>query len=219
VARGGRIVAAALGICLISFLGGFVVFATLASRMGTAEVERADGIVVLTGGEHRLSEAARLLSEGLGRRLLISGANPMATAEDLHRNSGLSAALFRLSVDIGYSAHDTVGNADETRAWAHEHGFQRLIIVTSSYHMPRTLAELGRAMPCAKLIPYPVISSNFRTERWWTHGATARLLFSEYVKFLPAAARLGLARLVGAFGASALAARVTLAHALLGSRP
>jgi hypothetical protein len=71
--------------------------------------------------------------------------------------------------------------------------------------MPRTLAELGRAMPRVMLIPYPVISPNFHTERWWTHGATARLLFSEYVKFLPAAARLGLARLVGAWETSAFA--------------
>jgi hypothetical protein len=71
--------------------------------------------------------------------------------------------------------------------------------------MPRTLAELGRTLPRVRLIPYPVISNNFQTERWWTDAATARLLFSEYVKFLPAAARLGIARLVGAFEGGALA--------------
>ena len=196
MARGGRIAAAAAGVGLLAFVGGFVTFAGSASRVRPAAFDRADGIVVLTGGQHRLSEAARLLAEGRGQRLLISGANRMATAEDLLRNSGLDARLFRLSVDIGYSAHDTIGNADETRAWAGAHGFSKLIIVTSSYHMPRTLAELGRVMPRAKLIPYPVVSRNFRTERWWTHLATARLLFSEYVKFLMAAARHTLARLL-----------------------
>jgi uncharacterized SAM-binding protein YcdF (DUF218 family) len=205
VARAPKIVAAALGICLAAFFAGFIAFATLASRLSAAEAVRGDGIVVLTGGQHRLSEAARLLSEGRGKRLLISGANRIATAEDLHRRSGLDARLFRSSVDIGYAAHDTIGNADETRAWARAHGFSRLIIVTSSYHMPRTLAELGRTLPRVRLIPYPVISRNFHTERWWTHAATARLLFSEYVKFLPAAARLGIARLVGAFEGGALA--------------
>jgi uncharacterized SAM-binding protein YcdF (DUF218 family) len=205
VARAGRFAAAALGICLAAFFAGFIVFASQASRLSAAEAVRGDGIVVLTGGEHRLSEAARLLSEGRGKRLLISGANRIATPEDLHRRSGLDARLFRSSVDIGYAAHDTVGNADETRDWARVHGFSRLIIVTSSYHMPRTLAELGRALPSVRLIPYPVVSSNFHTERWWTHAATARLLFSEYVKFLPAAARLAIARLVGALGDGALA--------------
>jgi len=42
-----------------------------------------------------------------------------------------------------------------------------------------------------------VVSPNFRTERWWLHGATARLLFTEYLKFLPSAARLGVAKLLG----------------------
>lgn len=202
--RAGTQVAAALGACLALFVGGFVVFANCASRLSAAEDERADGIVVLTGGVHRLSEAARLLSEGRGKRLLISGVNPMATPGDLHRRTGLGAALFR-SVDIGYAAHDTIGNADETQAWARAHGFSRLIIVTSSYHMPRTLAELGRVMPRVVLIPYPVISPQFQTERWWSHAATTRLLFFEYVKFLPAAARLGLARLFYAWGGNAFA--------------
>ena len=205
MARKGRIVAAAAGVLLAAFVAGFVVFASCAAQFDADDDARADGIVVLTGGEHRLSEAARLLSQGRGKRLLISGANRMATPEDLHRNSGLDAALFRLRVDIGYAAQDTVGNADETRAWARAHGFMRLIIVTSSYHMPRTLAELGRAMPEATLIPYPVIAGNFRDRHWWTHGATARLLFSEYVKFLPAAARLGLARLLYTWGGNAFA--------------
>jgi hypothetical protein len=55
------------------------------------------------------------------------------------------------------------------------------------------------------LIPYPVVSRNLRTEGWWMHAATARLLFSEYVKFLPSAARYGIARMFGAWDASALA--------------
>ena len=55
-------------------------------------------------------------------------------------------------------------------------------------------------MPEVVLVPYPVVSQNFRTERWWLHGATARLLFSEYVKFLPSAARLGVARLLAVVG-------------------
>ena len=82
--------------------------------------------------------------------------------------------MFKCCVDIGYAAHDTTGNAEETKAWASANGFSRLIIVTSSYHMPRSLVELGRAMPATTLVPYPVVSRNFRTERWWLHAATAR---------------------------------------------
>ena len=198
MAGAGRIVAAAVGVVLFAFLGGFVIFASSINRyVAAAESGRADGIVVLTGGEHRLSEAARLLAEGRGKRLLISGANRMATREDLHRKSGLSPALFDCCVDIGYDALTTSGNALETKAWAADRGYARLILVTSSYHMPRSLVELQRAMPEVALLPFPVVSRNFRTERWWLHGATARLLFTEYLKFLPSAARLGVAKLLG----------------------
>ena len=196
MAGGGRLVAAAAGFALFVFLGGFVVFASSITHYAVVAGVRADGIVVLTGGEHRLSEAARLLAEGRGTRLLISGVNRATTRHDLHRKSGLSPAMFE-RVDVGYAAHDTSGNAEETKAWAAAHGFSRLIIVTSSYHMPRSLTEIGRAMPATALIPYPVVSANFRTERWWMHGATARLLLFEYVKFLPSAASFCVARLLG----------------------
>ncbi len=196
MARGGRYLAAAVAIVLFAFVGGFVIFASSIAHYAPAAGLQADGIVVLTGGEHRLSEAARLLAEGRGKRLLISGANRQATRQDLYRKSGLSTKLFE-RVDVGYAAHDTSGNAEETKAWASAHRFSRLIIVTSSYHMPRSLIELGRAMPATALVPYPVVSGNFRTERWWMHGATARLLFSEYLKFLPSAARYCAARFFG----------------------
>jgi hypothetical protein len=60
-------------------------------------------------------------------------------------------------------------------------------------------------MPEVALVPYPVVSRNFRTKRWWLHGATTRLLLTEYVKFLPSAARFGMARLFGSWEGSALA--------------
>jgi len=195
VARGGRYLAGAVAIALFAFLGGFVIFASSIAHYAPVDGLRADAIVVLTGGEHRLSEAAKLLSENRGKRLLVSGVNRATTHADIYRMTGLSPERFKCCVDVGYAAHDTTGNAEETRAWASAHRFSKLIIVTSSYHMPRSLVELGRVMPATTLVPYPVVSRNFRTEAWWLHAATARLLFSEYVKFLPSAARMYVARL------------------------
>jgi uncharacterized SAM-binding protein YcdF (DUF218 family) len=195
VARAGWILAGAAGVILLLFGAGFLVFASAIARYTPATNARADGIVVLTGGEHRLSEAVRLLAEGRGKRLLISGANPIASRADLLRKSGLSTGIFKCCVDIGYAAHDTKSNADETKAWADNWGFVKLLIVTSTYHMPRSLTELGSVMPDVVLVPYPVISRNFRNERWWLHPGTARLLLSEYLKFLPSAVRYAIGRL------------------------
>ena len=65
----------------------------------------------------------------------------------LQRLSGLDEEKFNCCVDLGYAALDTIGNADETRRWAEALHYDSLIVVTASYHMPRSLAELARAMP------------------------------------------------------------------------
>jgi uncharacterized SAM-binding protein YcdF (DUF218 family) len=189
----------------LAFVGGFIVFAGSIKHYAPHPVERADGIVVLTGGPFRLAAAAQLLSEGLGRRLLVSGVNHLTTRDDLFRTSGLTHALFACCVDIGYSAHDTSGNAEEAKEWVEAHRFARLIVVTSSYHMPRSLTELGRALPAVTLLPYPVVPRTLRDERWWLQAGTIRLLFTEYLKFLPSAARFGVARLLRQWDSDALA--------------
>ena len=67
-----------------------------------------------------------------------------------------------------------------------------MIVVTSGYHMPRALAELAHQLPGVEFVPYPVISERLRAEPWWSHIATTKLLFSEYVKYIVAAIRIQL---------------------------
>lgn len=189
-----RVVIGTAGVTLWLLVFGFVMFATAVMRGPASGSVRADGIVVLTGGETRIAEGARLLGAGQGQRMLISGVNRITRRDELKRLSGLGEQKFNCCVDLGYAALDTIGNAEEARDWAEARGYESLIIVTSSYHLPRSLAELGRTLPNTRLIPHPVMPKNFRQEAWWLHVPTARLLLSEYLKFLPAAARFGVAR-------------------------
>ncbi|MBK9079067.1 MAG: YdcF family protein [Hyphomicrobium sp.] len=182
------VVIAALAAATLAF--GFVLFATSVMRGPFGGGERADAIVVLTGGDNRVVEGARLFAEGRGKRLLISGVNRRTRREDVQRISGLDLKSFTCCVDLGYEALDTVGNADETRTWANTHGYTSLIVVTSSYHMPRGLAELSLAMPDRQLIPHAVTPRSFPVSGWWLHVATTRILLSEYLKYIPAVARL-----------------------------
>jgi uncharacterized SAM-binding protein YcdF (DUF218 family) len=132
VARPAKWIGAAAAAALVGFAAGFVMFArTVAGYVPGPAPQRADAIVVLTGGERRLMAGARLLAEGRGARLLISGVNPQTSRTDLKRLSGLSEQLFAARVDVDYAAH-TPGNAEETRNWAKTKGYRRLIIVTSA---------------------------------------------------------------------------------------
>ncbi|MFA6140702.1 MAG: YdcF family protein [Hyphomicrobium sp.] len=174
---------------------GFVLFASVVTRLPADNNPHADGIVVLTGEGRRIAEGARLLDEGRAQRMLISGVFRRTGKKALLDISGLPEDKFDCCVDVGYAALDTAGNANETRAWATSRGYDSLIVVTASYHMPRSLAELSLALPATRLVPHPVMPNNFPPTRWWLHASATRTLISEYFKFLPTAAHLTVAKL------------------------
>jgi len=163
---------------------GFVAFLRLLPSKEVALDRNADGIVVLTGGTARISDALELLAAGRGRRLLITGVNPDTTTGDIARQLADYGRVLACCVDLDYSAINTFGNALEARRWALDRGFHSLIIVTSAYHMPRALAEIAHQLPNVALIPFPVVSDRLRVEPWWSTSATTRLVLSEYFKYL-----------------------------------
>jgi uncharacterized SAM-binding protein YcdF (DUF218 family) len=185
-----------LMLVLILLIVGFVVFATGLDRTQHDPEGAADGITVLTGGKARIAEAMRLLSQRKARRVLITGVHRATTKETLKEFAQEGNQLFTCCVDIDRKARNTIDNAAETREWVAQKGYRSLIVVTSNYHMPRALAELGRAMPGVTLIPYSVVDNNVRLERWWLYPGTTKLLLSEYLKYLPALGRLGVTDLV-----------------------
>jgi uncharacterized SAM-binding protein YcdF (DUF218 family) len=206
MARSIRLSIAAAVLGGVALVVGFWVFARAVQQAAPTRVPHADAIVVLTGGEDRIETGIRLLSEGVGRRLLISGMHPTAGAAEISRITGRESNLVSCCVDFGYTALDTSGNAEEARRWVEGRGFSRLILVTSTYHMPRSLAEFARVLPDIEIVAYPVRSRHYRLDTWWQHRPTARLLILEYLKFLTASARLGMARLVGPWERRSLAA-------------
>ena len=151
----------------------------------------ADGIVALTGGASRIADAIELLASGRGKRLLISGANRATNSNEISRLNPEFERWVRCCVDFDRSVN-TLGNAIETKRWAESRGFRSLIVVTSNYHMPRALAEISHQLPDVLLVPFPVVTVRQRAEPWWSGGARARLMFSEYVKYIFAKLRMGL---------------------------
>jgi uncharacterized SAM-binding protein YcdF (DUF218 family) len=175
---------------VIAIVLGFFAFLWLLPNEEVELDRNADGIVVLTGGTSRITDALELLAAGRGKRLLITGVNPGTTTTDIARQFADYGKILRCCVDLDYSAINTLGNAVETRRWAIDRGFRSLIIVTSAYHMPRASAEIAHQLPNVALIPFPVVSDRLRIEPWWSNGTTAKLVVSEYFKYLFAKARM-----------------------------
>jgi len=165
------------------YLAGFVLFVASLPK-APRDLSHIQGIVALTGGDARLDTAVTLFEGGVGQRLLISGVNPQTTKAILKKLAH-GGPRFDCCADLGYAAEDTHGNAGEAGAWARFHHYDRLLIVTARYHMPRSLSEFQAAMPDVTLVPYPVDPESVDPEGWWHK---LRVLHWEYAKYLAATA-------------------------------
>jgi uncharacterized SAM-binding protein YcdF (DUF218 family) len=183
-----RALVATAGAVLIAALAGFIAFVASLDRSERDPASRTDAIVALTGGAQRIGDAIDLLAKGYGNRLLITGVNERTSRDEIARLNPGQRRLFDCCVDLDYRARNTIGNAIETRRWMESHRFRSLIVVTSNYHMPRTLVELDNAIPAARKVPYAVVGDLADSAMWW-RPQTLRLLVVEYLKFVVGWAR------------------------------
>jgi len=179
-------------VALLLLAGGFFWFAMHVDSQETTVEQRADGIVVLTGGAGRIPDAIELLASERGKRLLITGVHRDTRAKEIARLTPLYSKYFSCCIDLDRSALNTFGNALETKRWATEHNFNSLIVVTSNWHMPRAMVEMRHQLPLATLIPYPVVSERAKAEPWWSNPESLRLLMGEYIKYLLALTRMNI---------------------------
>ena len=177
----------ALLVAAVIWAAGLLAFAERVERSTPApQPPRADGVVALTGAgsNERIGAAVELLADGKARRMLVSGVSREASREDIRVVSRAVRRLYDCCVDLGFDAANTLGNARETQEWARAMRYDRLIVVTADYHMPRAMLELRGAMPGKRLTPYPVETPVINSARWWRTTGAARLMVLEYCKYL-----------------------------------
>ncbi|WP_369060475.1 YdcF family protein [Caulobacter sp. 73W] len=177
---------AALLIALMIWGVGLLTFVARIDMSTPAQIPpTSEGIVVLTGASNaRLEEGMRLLEEGKGDRLLVSGVNREATRADIQDVTGATKGLYDCCVDLGFTAADTVGNGRETAEWARNLGYKSVIVVTADYHMPRAMIELRSAMPEAEFHAYPIKTDAVDARSWWKTAGGAKRMAFEYCKYL-----------------------------------
>lgn len=177
-----------LALLLIVILVWFVGLLAFARRVDTitpaAEPPVSDAVAVLTGTNDRIKAAVRLLEEGKGKRLLVSGVNREVTRQELMERIGVWKPIYQCCVDLGFEAYDTKGNAQEIAAWARKHGYTQIIVVTADYHMPRSMLELKGQTPGLRLIAYPIKSEAVEASHWWRDKVQIQRMTIEYCKYL-----------------------------------
>ena len=195
----------------VAFAGAAAWMFGLALFLAQVQIQRvpitlkADGIVVLTGGEGRVAEGLKLLADMKAAAMLISGVHPEATKDSIAKAQNIAdarqRALLQCCVDLGYTAGSTVGNAEEAATWARNKKLASLIVVTAAYHIPRSRLEFAQALPNVRLVYYPLARDNVPLDvggvKWWRapvefvqhFPGTAQLMAREYTKYLFALAR------------------------------
>lgn len=182
-----RAIPAFTGIILTLLLGwsaGLVIYANTIPIEQKKADPSADAIVVLTGGSGRLGAGLKLLTKKRAKKLFVSGVYKGTDVKRLMTLFQEAPIDLECCLEIGDDAMNTAGNAIETAAWFRNKKYKSLIIVTSNYHMPRSVLEFRSVMPEAKLISYPVFPETFKRERWWAWPGTTGLLMREYSKYL-----------------------------------
>jgi len=165
---------------------GWLWFATAIAVAEPLEAKvKTDAIIVVTGGHGRVNAGLDLLDDNKAPKLFISGVNKAAKKSDLIKSWKRPLSLRNSNeepccVYLGYEALDTNQNAIEVSDWVKKNDIETIRLVTSTYHMPRTLHLMRQNLPNTVIKPYPVFTNDF--EPW--KGRFWSLSFSEYNKYL-----------------------------------
>ena len=171
------------------WLCGFVIFAqSLPDTVAMPKI-KTDAIVVLTGGSLRLETGLDLLTDNRASKLFVSGVHRGVDVQQLIQIGQMLPDAVTCCVALGYDADNTEGNAKETAAWLKKEQYRSIRLVTSSYHMLRSLAEFRAVMPEIKIIEHPVFPKSFKSKNWWFWPGSTGLIVEEYNKYLIAYVR------------------------------
>jgi len=171
-----------LSIVIFFWFAGFLVFAYHINHYLLDAQTNTDAIIALTGGRNRIFEAIKLLNNKKADYLFISGVEKTSRLQDI-LNSNHITPITEKKIFLGTSAQNTVENAVESKNWINEHNIKSIRLVTSNYHLPRSITEFEKQNPGLKIVKHPVYSEKVK-KKWWTSIRTFSLIFSEYNKFL-----------------------------------
>jgi uncharacterized SAM-binding protein YcdF (DUF218 family) len=154
----------------------------------------ADAVATISGnGSDRLTTAVRLLHDGFGRVLIISGGPYRFGARSRNsavvmRDQVLAAGVPGHLVLVDDRATSTQENALGIARLMDAHHLRTAVLVTSPYHARRAgliFARVFRSRGLSVRVR-SAEESFFNVHRWWTRGRDRHLVTREYLKLLAA---------------------------------
>lgn len=179
--RPGRGLRNAALLFLLVLAGGAALPHLLAGRLPAPGPRQADAILVLTGDENRIPEGFRAWKEGKARELYILGAGEGARLERVLPGPPALPPTEARKLHLEGWSENTLENAYSAKSVIAEHGFRKVILVTSDYHVPRAYLSFRTILPKTIAVEVIPVRSNWR-ERGTVYR-TLRLFFIEGWKY------------------------------------
>jgi uncharacterized SAM-binding protein YcdF (DUF218 family) len=149
-----RIAAAIVMLWLFLFLW-FMLDAFFCSSVPDAS---CDNVVVLTGEKCRIPHALRSIEINKPRSIFISGVNEKTTLNDILGINLLEYNIVYPKKDVsfilGKRAKNTFENAIEINEWVKKNGIKKILLITSDYHMRRSILEIKHKTKDLEIVPY-----------------------------------------------------------------
>lgn len=155
--------------------------------------ETSDVIVVLSGDNYdaeRATRAASLFKSGMAPRVLATGRalRSYATTTDLMKRDlvehGVAADAI---VPFTHKADDTRDEAAAVSEFVAQHGWKKILLVTSNYHTRRAQYIYEHALPSSdQLLMVAAPDSDYDANYWWRTRAGVKIFFHELGGYLVA---------------------------------
>ena len=146
------------------------------------EISDNVGIIVLTGGKMRIEKGIEILQKGYGTKMFISGVFMPSEIQAKLNYEKNKKDLFDCCIFFGEEARNTIENAIEVRKWLIKNKeIKKIILITSYYHLPRSMLIFEKKMSDIKIIAKPAVDEVNILDEPTFH---LRLIVSEYFKVI-----------------------------------
>ena len=168
---------------LFFFLFIITFFITFTGKIKYKDIDfngATDGIAVLTGGKGRINLGLDLLNKNKNLQLIISGVDKKVTRASIIPDNFKNIN----NITLDKEAESTFQNALAIKKWIEKYKLRKVTVITSYYHMPRSMLLMKLLVSNINFYPYPVEKKFSKKLSLWEKLIYYLFLIEEYIKYL-----------------------------------
>jgi len=169
-----------LTVLILFFIIGFIKFYNDIKNYKSYNKILVEGIAVLTGGKGRIDKGIELFKASPNNYLIISGVDKSIKIIEVVPKDILNSN----KVFIDRKSETTIDNAEEIIKWSRKNSITNIRIITSDYHMPRSMLILSKKSESLNFFPDPVKSDINIRKNISENFKSLLFLSEEYLKYL-----------------------------------